>query len=52
MVSITPCNQTQDADDPKQLEWEFSYHKVLKRFHSLHAWWHGCSSRDASETGV
>lgn len=20
MASITPCNQTQDADDPKQLE--------------------------------
>lgn len=34
MVSITPRNQTQDADDPKQLEWVFSYHRVLKRFHS------------------
>lgn len=34
MASITPCNQTQDADDLKQLEWEFSYLRVLKRFHS------------------
>lgn len=36
MVSITPCHQTQDADDPKQLEWEFSYHRVLQRCHSSH----------------
>lgn len=34
MASITPCNQTQDADELKQLEWEFSYLRVLKRFHS------------------
>lgn len=37
MASITPCNQTQDADDLKQLEWEFSYLRVLKRFHSSSA---------------
>lgn len=34
MVSVTPCNPLQDADDLKQLEWEFSYYRFLKRLRS------------------
>lgn len=52
MASITPCNQTQDADDLKQLEWEFSYLRVLKRFHSSYAQWRGSSSKDISEAEI